>query len=239
VNNLNKIKSRIRKLLALSKSPNPNEAAVALETAQRLMAEYNVKRGDVGESGITEEDVKGGGGEKPPHYEAFLMGAIAGAFGCKCAYGPKISEKVNLYGYRDYVLRYVFVGPEHRVKIASYLAVVLSRKLRKARSEYVKTLYRVRLREKKIKRADDFCLGWVTVVVSKLHKFAFAAGEEEAIDLYTAGLGWKKSLETIIRGKANEIGARDFENGNRAGAGVEIRHGVDGKEEGARLLEES
>ena len=42
MNDLDKIKNRIRKLLALSKSDNENEAMIAMEKANELMAGYNL-----------------------------------------------------------------------------------------------------------------------------------------------------------------------------------------------------
>jgi hypothetical protein len=44
--NLESIKRRIKKLLALSASPNENEAAAALEKAQALMEEYHLTEGE-------------------------------------------------------------------------------------------------------------------------------------------------------------------------------------------------
>jgi len=41
---IDKIKSKVKKLLALSASPNENEAAAAIEKAQRLMDEYNLSK---------------------------------------------------------------------------------------------------------------------------------------------------------------------------------------------------
>jgi hypothetical protein len=46
MNDLDKIKIRIKKLIALSKSPNENEAMAALEKARRLMEEYGLNEKD-------------------------------------------------------------------------------------------------------------------------------------------------------------------------------------------------
>jgi len=43
------IKEKIRKLLALSKSPNENEAAISLLKANKLMEEYQIKENDIEE----------------------------------------------------------------------------------------------------------------------------------------------------------------------------------------------
>jgi hypothetical protein len=234
-----RIKSKIKKLFALSKSPNANEAAVALEMAQKMMEAYGIKRNEVGEFEVIEEDVKGNGGEKPPRYETYLVGAIADAFGCRNAYGVIRLPGTNYYGFIDRSYGYTLVGLEHRVKIASFVAEVLLRKLKKARSEYVKTLSRVRLRGNKIKRADEFCFGWVVTVISKLHKFTNAADEKTAIDNYVAGLNWGKKLKSIRRGVVKGTSVNDYANGRRAATDVEIQHGVEGREIGARLLAEA
>ncbi|MBR4598749.1 MAG: DUF2786 domain-containing protein, partial [Treponema sp.] len=53
---LNLIKSKIKKLLALSKSPNENEAALAMEKATALMAQYRLDESEF--SGYTQKSVK-------------------------------------------------------------------------------------------------------------------------------------------------------------------------------------
>jgi hypothetical protein len=233
--NIDKIKDKIKKLFALSKSPNASEAALALAMAQKLMAEYGVKQNDVDEFEVIEEDVKGNGGTKPPRYEAYLVSKIADAFGCRNAYGLIRPGGKNSFPY--FCFGYTFVGLEHRVKIASFIAEVLLRKLKKARSEYIKTLNRVRLRANKIKRADEFCFGWAVRVGSKLHEFANAPDEQTAIDNYVADLGWSDKLKTISRGAVKRSGINDFINGGQAAADVQIQRGVEGRESGARLLE--
>jgi len=179
---LERIKEKIKKLFALSKSPNANEAALALEMAQKLMIEHGIKRNAVGEFEISEEEVKGNGGKKPPMYESYLATNIASSFGCQSGYGS-IHRKPDAYERG-----YTFVGIEHRAKIASFLADVLLRKLKKARKEYMGKLNRVRLPKNKLKRADNFCFGWCATVVSKLHEFTNTDEEQLAIDDYVANL---------------------------------------------------
>jgi hypothetical protein len=230
----NKIKDRIKKLFALSKSPNANEAALALEMAQKLMAEYGVKRNEVGEFEIVKEEVKTNSGEKPPRYEVYLAGKIAEAFGCRIAYG---SRPLPDHSFGVVISHHhIFVGLEYRVKIATFIADVLLRKLKKARTVYIKTLGRVRARANKTKRADDFCLGWAYTVVAKLHEFTNTPDEQTAIDIYVASLKWDNDLKTISRAAVRKSGVNDFANGRRAAADVQIQHGVEGQEAGVRLL---
>ena len=235
MDDLEKIKAKIKKLFALSKSPNANEAAIALEMAQKLMAENDIEYNDVGEFEVTEEEIKGNSGRRPPRYETRLIGKIAVAFGCQCAYGTVNYRPKQFFG-ADFDYGHTFVGLEHRVKIAAFIAGVLLRKLKKARTEYMKKLNRVRLRGNKIKRADDFCLGWVMTVNSKLREFTNTPDEQAAIDGYISKLKWGGSLKTISRSSVKRSELNDYLNGRNAAADVQIQHGVEGRESGARLL---
>jgi hypothetical protein len=233
-----KIKNKIKKLFALSKSSNANEAAAALAMAQKLMAEYGIKRNEAGEFETIRETVKGNSGQRPTQYEVHLVGSIANSFGCKLAYGVVKKTPKTLYGFTccDYNYGHIFVGLEHRVKVATFISDILLRKLKKARVNYLKTLNRVRIRENKVKRADDFCLGWVYTVVSKLHKLTNGPDEQKAIDDFVAALNWGDDLKAISRKAVKQSGVNDFGNGRRAAADVQIQHGVEGEEAGSRLL---
>jgi hypothetical protein len=237
---IDKIKNRIKKLFALSNSPNASEAALALEMAQKLMAEYGVKRNEVGEFEIIKESVKGNSGKTPPQYEVYLIRSVADSFGCELAYGvvKKISKTFYDIGYYDYEYGHTFIGLEHRVKIATFISDVLLKKIKKARTNYLKSLNRVRIRGNKIKRADDFCLGWAYTVVSKLHEFTSSPDEQKAIDDFVANLNWGNDLKTISRGSVRKSGISDFMNGRHAAASVQIRHGVEGGESGVLFLGE-
>jgi len=230
MNELDKIKQKIKKLFALSKSPNANEAAVALEMAQKLMIEYGIKQNDVGEFEVIEEHFKGNGNKKPPKYETYLISKIAASFGCRAGYGLQRPKSDIQYPYWGHT----FVGLEHRVQIACFIAEVLLRKMKNARNDYLKQLKRVRSRIIKTKRADDFCLGWAYAVVDKLHRFTNTDAEQIAIDGYVSNLNWTANLKTISRG--SKCGSNDILNGRRAAADVEIQHGVEGKKSGALLL---
>jgi hypothetical protein len=233
---LEKIKAKLKKLFALSRSSNANEAALALEMAQKLMTEHGIKRNAVGEFEIIEEDVKGNGGERPPGYETRLTSSIATAFGCKSAYGYQGAKKTKS-GWTILCYGHTFVGLEHRVQIACFISEVLLRRLKKARNDYMKKLTRVRLRTKKMKRADDFCFGWVCTVINKLNQFTNTPDEQKALDNYVLNLKWGDNLKTINRGKIKASGLNDFMNGQRVGTGVEIQNGIEGQEAGALLLE--
>jgi len=236
MNEFEKIKAKLKKLFALSRSSNANEAALALEMAQKLMLEHGIKRNEVGEFEIIKEDIKGNSGERPPKHEVHLTSSIARSFGCQSAYGWQKGHESES-GFVWGCFGHTFVGLEHRVQIACFITEVLLRKMKKARNEYMKLLTKVRSRTNKIKRADEFCLGWVCTVVDKLNKFTNTPDEQKAIDNYVAKLEWGDKLKTISRGNINKSAINDFLNGRRAGTGVEIQNGIEGEASGALLLE--
>jgi hypothetical protein len=102
-----KIKSKIKKLLALSTSPNPHESAAALEAAQKLMAEHNIDAAGINRLDITEEGFKTVWRENTPPYETQLIFRIANAFGC-----------FRLYEKRA-ICRWLFIGLPHRAQVAA------------------------------------------------------------------------------------------------------------------------
>ena len=52
--NNEKLLEKLKKLLALAKSDNPHEAALALQRAQKLMQAYNITQADLALSDIDE-----------------------------------------------------------------------------------------------------------------------------------------------------------------------------------------
>jgi hypothetical protein len=216
VENIERIRSRIKKLFALATSSNPNEAAAALEKAQELMREYAVHIDAAELADMRRGEVKTNSrGCQAPLHEVMLIRAVAEAFGCRSAYGTTSGE--GWYKTHD------FIGPEHRVQIALYIAEVLLRKLNRARAAYIKSLYRVRKRYTKTCRADEFCRGWVRAVTGKLNAAKLRPEEEKALDVYERSLGWETVDVPARRTGKNE---NDWGNGYVRGEEVEIQHGV-------------
>jgi hypothetical protein len=214
MHDLDKIKSKIKKLLALSKSPNPNEAASALQIAQALMAEYKVNYADASHIEIDSNLTNTVYRNRPPRYEEILFLDIASAFGCVVLYSGNWDKRY-----------WRFIGLKHRSEVSAYIGQVLLRKLKTARSNYYKKLYRVRSKYRKIQRADDFCLAWVSAVTEKLSAFAGISEEEQnAIDVYVnKNHPALTKLNSIRRSFGNDV---DFFNGHTAGARIKLQHGV-------------
>jgi hypothetical protein len=228
---IDKIKDRIKKLFALSKSPNANEAASALEMAQKLMEDYGLIKSDIPTLDVNEGESLRSSGDKPPQYEIHLAVSIAEAFGCQVLSRRKLGKDLV---YRNV---YQFIGVEYRPEVASYIATVLFRKLRRARAEYIKSLYRVRSRRNKTIRGDVFSRGWVSVVTEKLQALSCPEEEKMAVELYMKNrYPDLESISGISRGSVKNYEYADWHYGHEAGAGVEIQQGISGHA-GARLLE--
>ena len=214
MNDIDKIKAKIKKLLALSKSPYPNEAANALKMAQELMDKYEVEQTDINNIEIDEDITSTIVRRAPPKYECVLFAKISDAFGCKLIHHCRYSSCV-----------WRFIGLQHRAQVAAYIGQVLIRKLKSARTQYIKSLYRVRSKYRKTQRADDFCFAWVCTVTDKLSSFAGVnEAEQKAIANYVnknhPDLG---NLNFTNRSFGN---GDDYLNGCRAGERVHLQHGV-------------
>ena len=230
MDDLEKIKAKIKKLFALSESPNANEVAAALEMAQKLMDEYGLIKSEIPTLDVNEDEAPRASGNTPPQYEINLAVSIAKAFGCRVLMSQILDVKTV---YRN---TYKFIGVDYRPEIASYIAVVLFRKLRRARAEYIKSLFRIRSRATKVKWGDEFSKGWVSTVLKKLKTFSGSPEEDKALEMYMKKYTNLETVSGIDRGSVKKYGPLDWYNGRRAGEGVEIQHGVEGRESGTRLL---
>jgi len=224
MDDVDKIKAKIKKLLSLSRSPNPNEAASALKKAQELLAEYGLGQHDVNAIDIGETSVSTAYRNNVPRYEARLFGYLSTAFGCEVIH------------YQGKSCTWRLIGLQHRAEVAAYIGQVLLRKLRSARTGYIKSLHRVRSRSRKTQRADAYCLAWVTTVTAKLPAFTgISAEEEKAVALYKDKAHPLLTKLNLI--KRPSVNSTDYRNGARAGEGVQLQHGVGVHSPGSLLLE--
>lgn len=133
--NNEKLLEKLKKLLALAKSDNPHEAALALQRAQKLMQAYNITQADLALSDIDESvsHYWAAGSVNPPRYMLGLLDIIQVAFGVKSIIHSGFKPSVGFYGNKD------------RVELASYTWEVLARQLIMAR----KTIFDSRIKESK------------------------------------------------------------------------------------------
>ena len=154
--NNEKLLEKLKKLLALAKSDNPHEAALALQRAQKLMQAYNITQADLALSDIDESvsNYWAAGSVNPPRYMLGLLDIIQVAFGVKSIIHSGFKPGVGFYGNKD------------RVELASYTWEVLARQLIAARKNYIGQQNKRIKNKTKTSRGDKFAEGWVLAVRS-------------------------------------------------------------------------
>lgn len=157
---------KIKKCLALSQSSEPNEAAAAMRQAQKLMSMYGVEALDLARDEIDEAEVKSKVSvSRIKDWELALLNTVAKAFGCQLMWRSSHSQSRDVFG------KYILIGVKAQVQLAQYTADVMTRKLVKARGQFVQTLPEMG-RWHKTREADGFCHGWVAAVKRTVVEFA-------------------------------------------------------------------
>lgn len=218
-----KILNKIKKLLALAKSTNPNEAASALRMAQKLMQEHRLSQTDIELLEIQMESVRDvNQAQSIPTWSASLARSIANAFGLDV-----VRAQLNPFG--AYVMQ--FIGPVDRVEIGSYCYMVLGRKLVKARAEYLKSINKRLKKISKIARVNLFAIGWIQGVMAQVEKLVPTEKEQALIKQFQ-----ERELGELTTAKTrhSKATARDKEagwDGYTQGRKVQLNAGVAGAEQ--------
>lgn len=219
--NNEKVLEKLKKLLALAKSDNPHEAALALQRAQKLMLAYNITQDDLALSDI-DESISGywaAGSVNPPRYMLGLLGIIQDAFGVKSIIHSGFKPSVGFYGNKD------------RVELASYTWEVLDRQLVSARKNYIRQQNKRIKNTTKTSRGDKFAEGWVLAVSSEVHLFAMSREEQELAKLW---LSQKyPDTETTTGRKTGKSRDSDMSRhlGYKEGKNVRLHQPVNGQEQ--------
>lgn len=123
---------KIKKILALAESSNPNEAAVALQRAQKLMEKYKIEASDLdNDCSISEIKVEPVKGVKSRDCTSLLLGIICKNFGVEAF---SFFNKSSL----AYV---IFVGPKEILASCEYVYVLLARYTLAAQKNYNATIW--------------------------------------------------------------------------------------------------
>ena len=142
---------RIEKLLALSKSSNPHEAAAALSRAQKLMSLHDISYSELNTLSIGESDAVLVPGLKTRNILGTIgamVGKCFGVFAFTTSTGSAVSKLT-------------FIGPKERLESAVYACVFLQRQLKIAISEFrckEKKKQEQRYLESYLKVVKDFCV---------------------------------------------------------------------------------
>lgn len=220
-----KLLRKIKKLLALSKSTNPHEAAKALEMAQKLMRENQINQSQVE---FSQAHAKQKTAIKSAQYVHMLISVIRKAFGVE----GYLSNHYPGDKYGEKKMHVVFYGAEERPEIASYCFDVLYRRLQIARKAFLDTQNKRLKRSTLIARGDSFCEGWVVGVNQNVEQFAMTPEEKQKMENYQAEIFKEQKLgEAKVResGNTKDYGLAKSE-GYKQGKEVTLNHGVNGKE---------
>lgn len=165
MNKTDKIIARIKKCLELSKSPNPNEASVALRQAKAMMAKYNITLSEIEQLSIFSAKVTSTR-KSPMKYERYLHSAMAKAFVCTIILEKDTEGKAN----------FVYYGREADVRVATYMYEVLLRALQESRREFRKAY----AGDKNLNNlTNSFCEGWTSAVYVTASELREASTEKE------------------------------------------------------------
>lgn len=216
---------KIRKCLAMGKSTNPNEAAIAMRQAQRLMQEFDIALDHVALSDVQTVRCTTRTNSQP-RWEVLLASIVADAFGCNLIWltGQK------LLAHRFVTVREVaFVGIGSAAQIAAYAWDVLSRQCAKARLMHIRK-QPARCRPQTLTaRGDAFAMGWVAAASNKLDAFTQGSREKLLIEQYVAA-SWpdSKTLKPKDRTVGRNVSTNDHRSGFIAGLDAQLDRGVDG-----------
>jgi hypothetical protein len=156
VNDKKKILSRLRKVLALADSPEPEEAASALRKAQLIMVEYGLTVSDV-ELSKVEVVERPMGRQKPTGYQLCLIKIIERVFSVKAIASTRYTRN-KAHG----IIKFIGVGAS--AKLAGYCYTYLYRRLSSERKDFYDGLSKRRLRRTRVKEADVFAEFWIMSV---------------------------------------------------------------------------
>ncbi|KGJ92133.1 DUF2786 domain-containing protein [Colwellia psychrerythraea] len=218
----NKILNKIKKLLALAKSSNANEAAAALSRAQKLMQEHAITLTDVDLADCsTAECVLDAKGVNK--YEANLMHLISHAFGVEPVVSyVQINWKVKA--------KVCFLGISPQPELAQYCFDVLYRQLKQSRAQYIRQQSKRCKPSTKTKRGDAFAEAWCLAVYQTIHKFALSDEQTALIKTYK-----ENKFKDIEDGKPRDrtkgkSRSKDYLAGVNAAENVRLDRPVNGKE---------
>lgn len=166
----------VRKLLELARSnSNAHEAGLALARAQKLMQKYGISELEASLSSLQTAPSQGAPSEakqKLPEWMSGLARAIARAFGCRLYFSWRDTpsgqcRNVTFYGFSE------------RPAVAAYAFDVLSRQLKDATADYLKTQNKRLKMSTRRARAEQFRAGWVAGVRRVITTFTVTEQECE------------------------------------------------------------
>lgn len=218
---------RLRKLLALAKSDNPHEAALAAELAQKLMVAHHLDEfmleaaerppeEPISDQGAIDPE-RVGESRRIPAWEVNLAGAVARSVDCRVYYVPGARISV--------------VGRQSDAQVVRYLFLYLSRVINRLADEFWE---REGDRDQGARRwKHAFRLGCVEAIRRRLSQGYVSAiqeatkgDESKAIQLVRRGEAVEEWMHRTMRlgsGRTTTYSSRSgHEVGERAGASIDL-----------------
>ena len=187
-----KVLSKIEKCMNLSKSSEPHEAAAALRQAQKLMEAHGISQDDIDQVGYSAEKVSIPiqANKKLPIVLTRLINIVMKAFGVKAVMGREVRVSDQSYTV-------TYLGPDHRVAMASYTHTVIFRAMNKGWTKY--------LAEHDWMKGDrgaraGYQLGWLDAIEAQVMTLAMTEDEEKGTALVMSNL-----FPTLVKTKASNI----------------------------------
>lgn len=219
-----RIIEKIKKCLALGKSCEPHEAALALKRAQEMMERHGITTEDISLSGIGRSAARVGAAKRPPRYFHYLISMICNVFGCQAI----LEQDYNLMTNR-YATDVSFIGFTPSPELAAYSYEVLSGQLITGRKQYLSSLNKRLKRSTKTRRGDLWAESWVKSAAQKAIPLSLSNEKEELIRKWQAReydrLTKTSPRATKFRGRGD---VEAVCKGIAAGSKAMLNHGVHG-----------
>lgn len=215
---------KIKKCLAVARSNSPEEAAIALGQAQKLMATYQVTERELSMVDVQEVKAKACS-TVANRWEILLVSVICDAFGCETY--RELRSYYNAAGNHVRDAHHVFVGLDAAPTVAAYAFEVLARQCVRDRLAHIRKQPKNCKAITKSARSDAFALGWVNTASDKVEQLARPARDEALLLTYMAEKHPELKQSTIRdRAKARKTDYGHQLAGRIAGGKAELNHGV-------------
>jgi hypothetical protein len=229
-----KLIDKVRKLLALSKSPNEHEATLAMEKAQEILKTYNLTLTEVEVKNIVERRIKMG---KLTKWKIHLASAVAAGFDTKLYMlgtqylvfcGTKVDTEVSEYAYE-------YLKGTVEALLKSYVSEM---RKPKTDSELAIKALGIDIDKKPVKNATSYAYGIVLALEIKIKEFAAKKavmpaplGSTDLIPLKNLELQkyWEEKMEKASAefGTRQELDEEAFKQGHKDGESISLHRGVE------------
>ena len=234
---------RLKKVLALTESAEPGEAAAALKQAKSIMDKYGLDAVDARASDVHRSESKLGGSDVPA-WESRLISVVKDVLGVAVL----IRRQEKAKGHTRKRATAIFIGEGSQAQIATYTFEVLRRQLVVSMKKAVESL-EAELRllpeakkcaiELKItpKQRDAYATTWCMAVHQKIH--GMVSEPSEAVVRYIEAMNVEPVNSTkkrSARPKDDPLGDYMLSKGLRDGRDAQLHRGMGTSSENTPLL---